>query len=75
MLIGQFHWQTRILNYFLNYPIGQLSIFSASALPSPSTIMILTGTEKCPLAVNESHWQEWPLGGIPAGIFLGTAGN
>ena len=33
------------------------------------------GTEKCPLAVNGSCWQEWPLGGILDGVFLGTAGN
>ena len=33
------------------------------------------GTQKYPLAVNGSHWQQPPLGGIPAGGFLGTAGN
>ena len=33
------------------------------------------GTEKCPLAVNESHWQQWPQGVTPASGFLGMAGN
>ena len=33
------------------------------------------GTQKCPLAVNGSRRQEPPLGGVPAGGFVGTAGN
>ena len=51
------------------------AIHKTTGLTVLSHSMILTGTipveqKKCPLAVNGSCWKEWPLGGVPAGVFF-----
>ena len=70
----------------LNSAIHKAAGLTVNGRSMISTGTISCGTQKCPLAVNGSCWQEPPLGGIsagrnhlwggiPAGGFLGMAGN